>query len=352
VRITSSIPRRAGLIAAAGLLAGSLIAMPAAQAAPVDVTTDTVAADLSTTLAERLGSRTAGSYREGGKLVVTVTDSADAASVRAAGAVPRMVSRSGADLRRATDELQRSARIVGTAWMVDPLTNQVLVTADSTVTGAKLATLQRVVAKLGGAVRIESEAGTLSTRITGGDAIFTGGARCSLGFNVNRPGTTGAWFLTAGHCTNIGANWTGSGGQQLGTRAGSSFPGNDYGIVQYTSNVVRPGAVNLYNGTQQDIASAGNAFVNQAVRRSGSTTGLRSGTVTATNATVNYPQGQVSGLIRTTVCAQPGDSGGSLFAGNVALGLTSGGSGNCTTGGTTFFQPVTEALGVYGVSIY
>ena len=74
--------------------------------------------------------------------------------------------------------------------------------------------------------------------------------------------------------------------------------------------------------------------------------------MTGLNATVNYPQGTVSGLIRTTVCAQPGDSGGSLYSGSTAHGLTSGGSGNCSTGGTTFFQPVTEALSVYGVSVY
>lgn len=72
----------------------------------------------------------------------------------------------------------------------------------------------------------------------------------------------------------------------------------------------------------------------------------------ALNATVNYAEGSVSGLIQTNVCAEPGDSGGSLFAGNTALGLTSGGSGNCSSGGTTFFQPVTEALSVYGVSVY
>jgi hypothetical protein len=74
--------------------------------------------------------------------------------------------------------------------------------------------------------------------------------------------------------------------------------------------------------------------------------------VTATNATVNYAEGTVTGLIKTNVCAEGGDSGGSLFDGAKALGLTSGGSGNCSSGGTTFFQPVTEALSVYGVSVY
>ena len=67
---------------------------------------------------------------------------------------------------------------------------------------------------------------------------------------------------------------------------------------------------------------------------------------------MNYAEGTVTGLIKTNVCAEGGDSGGSLFPGTRALGLTSGGSGNCTFGGTTFFQPVTEVLSRYGVSVY
>ncbi|CAM5273746.1 FAD-dependent urate hydroxylase HpyO/Asp monooxygenase CreE-like FAD/NAD(P)-binding domain-containing protein OS=Streptomyces glaucescens OX=1907 GN=SGLAU_07705 PE=4 SV=1 [Streptomyces glaucescens] len=88
--------------------------------------------------------------------------------------------------------------------------------------------------------------------------------------------------------------------------------------------------------------------------RAGSTAGTHSGRVTALNATVNYGGGDVvSGLIQTNVCAEPGDSGGPLYGSNgTAYGLTSGGSGNCSTGGTTFFQPVTEALSAYGVSVY
>jgi len=40
-----------------------------------------------------------------------------------------------------------------------------------------------------------------------------------------------------------------------------------------------------------------------------------------------------------------------MYDGSVALGLTSGGSGDCKSGGTTFFQPVTAALSAYGVTI-
>ena len=102
----------------------------------------------------------------------------------------------------------------------------------------------------------------------------------------------------------------------------------------------------------QDITGARTPSVGEPVSRRGSTTGIHSGTVTALNQTVNYAQGSVFGMIRTTVCAEPGDSGGSLYRATSALGLTSGGSGNCSSGGTTFFQPVVEPLSVYGVSVY
>lgn len=151
------------------------------------------------------------------------------------------------------------------------------------------------------------------------------------------------YFLTAEHCTNIASSWYANSSQTtyLGPRAGTSFPGNDYGIVRYSSSMSKPGTVYLYNGSYQDITSAANAYVREYVRRSGSTTGLRGGSVQALNATVNYSQGSVYGLIKTNVCAEGGDSGGSLFDGTRAIGLTSGGSGNCSTGGTTYLQPVT-----------
>ncbi len=47
-----------------------------------------------------------------------------------------------------------------------------------------------------------------------------------------------------------------------------------------------------------------------------------------------------------------GDSGGPLFHRHWAFGLTSGGSGDCDSGGVTYFQPVVEALNAYGVSVY
>ena len=140
--------------------------------------------------------------------------------------------------------------------------------------------------------------------------------RCSLGFNV-RSGSASTTSSPPGTAPTSRSNWYSNSGQTslLGTRAGTSFPGNDYGIVRHSNSAnARPSNVYLYNGSYQNITSAGNAYVGQSVQRSGSTTGLRSGSVTAINATVNYAEGSVSGLIRTNVCAEPGDSGGSLFS--------------------------------------
>jgi streptogrisin D len=323
-------------------------AAQAAPAAPVPL----VAADASTAIAlsDKLGATSAGTYLDAatGRMVVAVTDDAAAATVRAAGGVAKVVRYSAADLARVTDTIEKSAAVVGTARHTDPVTNQVVVTVDSTVTGARLATVTAAVAAAGDAARLERTAGKFSVHIAGGQAIYAGGGgRCSLGFNVRT--ASNFYFVTAGHCTNIASTWYANSGQTtvLGTRAVSSFPGNDYGIVRYTNtSIAHPGSVYLYPGSQT-ITSVGNAFVGQSVRRSGSTTGVRSGSVNAVNASVTYPQGTVRGLIRTNVCAEPGDSGGSLFAGSVALGMTSGGSGNCSSGGTTFFQPLNEVFSTY-----
>ncbi|HEY7484826.1 MAG TPA: S1 family peptidase [Streptosporangiaceae bacterium] len=309
---------------------------------------------LAASLSKRLGTRTAGSYldRATGRLVVTVTNSTDARMVQAAGGVPKRVAHSGADLSGAATTLRQSVTAPGTGWAMDPATNKIVLWGDSTLTGARLNAVRATASRLGDMIRLERIPGRLTTRARGGDPIFGGGARCSLGFNV-RSGNS-FFFLTAGHCGNIARNWfaNAAGTSLLGTTAQSSFPGNDFAIVRYAAGVSHPGTVNLFNGSTQDITRAANAVVGQTVRRSGSTTGVHSGRVTAVNATVNYPEGTVRGLIRTTVCAEPGDSGGSLFSGNTALGLTSGGSGDCRSGGVTFFQPVTEPLSVFGVSVY
>ncbi|WP_320773898.1 S1 family peptidase [Streptomyces sp. CRN 30] len=310
------------------------------------------AGKLASTLGHDLGADAAGTYYDAKSkhLVVNVLDETAAGTVREAGARARVVEHSLAELADARTTLKRDATIPGTSWATDPRTNKVVVTADRTVSTAEWNRLTEVVEGLGGKAELQRTKGEFKPFLAGGDAINGGGGRCSLGFNVSVGGAP--HFLTAGHCTEAGTSWADSTGQGVGAAVDSSFPGDDYALVEYTAGADHPSEVNLYDGSAQTITGAAEATVGMDVTRSGSTTQVHSGTVTGLDATVNYGSGDiVNGLIETDVCAEPGDSGGSLFSGSSAVGLTSGGSGNCTSGGTTFFQPVTEALSAYGASI-
>ncbi|MEU1182008.1 S1 family peptidase [Streptomyces sp. NPDC005820] len=256
---------------------------------------------------------------------------------------------SSAQLKSAGNSVLQ-ADVPGTAWAVDSKTNRLLVTVDSTVSDAEIAQIKEAAGSNAGALTIKHTPGKFNKLIAGGDAIYGGGYRCSLGFNVVSGSTY--YFLTAGHCGEVASTWYSNSGQTttLGTNVSYSFPTNDYALVRYTnSSVTKSGTAG-----NTDITSSGTPSVGTTVYRDGSTTGIHSGRVTALNATVNYGSGDiVYGMIQTNVCAEGGDSGGPLYStSGIAYGLTSGGSGNCTSGGTTFFQPVAEALSAYGVSVF
>lgn len=313
------------------------------------------ATSMGTDLVSRLGtSRTAGSWVDSaGRPVVAVTDEKAADEVERAGARAKMVRHSMSDLKSATATLRSAPRVPGTAWALDYKSNEVVVRGDSTVSASDWSRLTDVAEGIGGFVRMERTEGTFTTRVNGAQPILSTAGRCSAGFNVT-DGTTD-YILTAGHCGPDGSVWFADdrGREQVGSSLKGSFPGDDYSLVKYDSGRAGKGAdvVAVGDGKGVRITGVADAEVGQKIFRSGSTSGLREGEVTALNATVNYPEGTVTGLIETNVCAEPGDSGGPMFADGVALGVTSGGSGDCTAGGTTFFQPVTKALTELGVKL-
>ncbi|GKQ35001.1 protease [Streptomyces sp. A012304] len=285
--------------------------------------------------------------------MVAVTDENTAATVREAGAEAKVVGHSMNELKSATAALRAAPRVPGTAWVLDYKSNQVVVRGDTTVSASAWADLTKVASGIGSFVRMERTSGTFTTRINGAQPIISAGGRCSAGFNVTNGSND--FILTAGHCGPTGSTWfaDSQGTQQVGRTVNSSFPGGDFALVQYASGEAGEGAdiVAIGDGNGVRITGVGDAAVGQRVFRSGSTTGLREGEVTGLDATVNYPEGTVSGLIETNVCAESGDSGGPMFSEGIALGITSGGSGDCTAGGTTFFQPVTKALAQLGVQL-
>ncbi|WP_406434115.1 S1 family peptidase [Streptomyces sp. NBC_00631] len=341
----------AAALVAAGVTFQSANASEPAEAAVPQVLSAPAAGKLASTLVADLGPDAAGSYYDARSrsLVVNVLDDTAAEAVESAGAKARLVANSLAELDGARTTLKQDATVPGTSWATDPVGNKVVVTVDRTVTGTDLAKLTKVVDGLGGKAELRRSHGEFKPFMAGGDAITGSGGRCSLGFNVVKDGEP--YFLTAGHCTEAISTWSDSAGNVIGKNALSSFPGNDFGLVKYTSDVARPSEVDLYDGSARQITGVAEATVGMKVTRSGSTTQVHDGTVTGLDATVNYSEGTVSGLIQTDVCAEPGDSGGSLFSGSNAIGLTSGGSGDCTSGGETFFQPVTEALTATGTRL-
>ncbi|MGH3470204.1 MAG: S1 family peptidase, partial [Thermocrispum sp.] len=187
----------------------------------------------------------------------------------------------------------------------------------------------------------------------GGDAWYTDSWRCSVGFSATGPGGS-KHFVTAGHCTGAPASTAyGYNRVSMGQVGGSVFgEAGDYGKVDVTSGEWNLRGVVVGAGGDVAVRGSAEAPIGADICRSGSTTGWHCGVVQQKNVTVHYSDGSVvGGLTQTTVCAEPGDSGGSYISGDQAQGVTSGGSGNCSSGGTTFFNPVNEILGAYGLSL-
>ncbi|MGI8953243.1 MAG: S1 family peptidase, partial [Nocardioidaceae bacterium] len=115
----------------------------------------------------------AGSYIDSsGRVVVNVTDRADVAKVEGSGAEAAVVRYSTRQLDKATAKLGRQTSIPGTAWAVDPTTNSVTVSADSTVSKNQLGKIKAVTRSLGDKATLSRTAGAYSTRTRGGDAIY------------------------------------------------------------------------------------------------------------------------------------------------------------------------------------
>ncbi|MFE7134713.1 S1 family peptidase [Streptomyces sp. NPDC057638] len=255
-----------------------------------------------------------------------------------------------------------STGVTGTAWSVDRASGTIQVLADESVTPAELTTLRRAAGDKAAALRIERVPGTFATRGPHGGSGLVDylGRPCTLGFNVR---IGGIWYwVGAGHCLRdiIGRYvyvrvWppVPPPPDPWGIAERYSYPFNDYGLVRY----VRPptdtlGSIRLPNGQIQDITQAANATLGQSVCSVGSTTGQRCGRVTGLNYSLALPDGVIHGLTRTDTCSQAGDSGAPLYTGTTGLGVLSSGSGSCTTGGTSLFQPLVEILTAYGAAVY
>ncbi|MER7056367.1 MULTISPECIES: S1 family peptidase [unclassified Streptomyces] len=314
------------------------------------------ATDLAPTARRAAGDAFGGSWFDAdrGRLTVAVTSDATPATVRAVGATGahvRTVEHSARQLDAAKTRIDRLDAPAGvSSWHVDPAANSVVVGVVEGERGDN--DVRRFVgqAREAGPVTVRtvpSAPQTLAAGTVGGDPYYTGNVRCSIGFSVH------GGFVTAGHCGGAGGAVRGWDGSHIGTFQGSSFPGNDYAWVSVGSGWWTVPVVLGWGATPDRLVRGSNeAPVGASICRSGSTTHWHCGTVLAKNETVNYSQGAVHQMTKTSVCAEGGDSGGSFISGDQAQGVTSGGWGNCSSGGETWYQPVNEILNRYGLTLH
>ncbi|MEE2040747.1 S1 family peptidase [Nocardiopsis sp. CT-R113] len=280
-------------------------------------------------------------------LTILVTDTGAVDAVEATGAETALVSYGTEGLAEVVDDLNAADAPEGVlGWYPDVESDTVVI---QVAEGASADGLIESAGVDASAVEVQETGETpqLFADIVGGEAYYMGGGRCSVGFAVtDASGADG--FVTAGHCGTVGTSAESSDGSGSGVFEESVFPGNDGAFVAATSNW---NATNRVEGSSSNVSGSTQAPVGSAICRSGSTTGWHCGTIEARGQTVSYPEGTVQDLTRTDVCAEPGDSGGSFISGSQAQGVTSGGSGNCSSGGTTYYQEVGPLLSSWGLSL-
>ncbi|GHA10634.1 serine protease [Streptomyces tauricus] len=306
-------------------------------------------------LQNALGKHFAGAWVHGttsAGLTVATTDAAGVAAIKADGAQAKVVKNALKDLNAAKSKLDAAA--TGKALdtpvrYVDVRTNLVTVQATSRAAADKLIAAAGIDRRLVG-VKVSADRPRALHDVRGGDAYYIDEkARCSVGFSVTKGEQQG--FASAGHCGKAGAKTTGFNKVAQGTFEASVFPGQDMSWVSVNSEWTATPAVKGEGETNVQVAGSVQALVGAAICRSGSTTGWHCGTIEQHDTTVSYAEGDISGVTRTTVCAEPGDSGGSYVSGTQAQGVTSGGSGDCKAGGVTFYQPVNPLLTTYGLTL-
>ncbi|MFC8382762.1 S1 family peptidase [Nocardia sp. NPDC057272] len=187
-------------------------------------------------------------------------------------------------------------------------------------------------------------AGDGNGALAGGDGyasvIGRSSLRCSLGFNgTDRSGNV--VNISAGHCNpDIESAGTGNAaavyevngdraGAQLGTFQKSVLGEQDYSIIRVNDNARARFENNLVRiPGQAPIAVDGVAtpVVGAPVCKSGARTGFSCGVINGVDQTVQVGDRQLTQSFSANICALPGDSGGAIVTGRLALGISSASS--------------------------
>ncbi|MGQ4617449.1 trypsin-like serine protease [Nocardia sp. R7R-8] len=299
---------------------------------------------------------------DAGKAVVALAQGpgADEAkkAAESAGFEVRNVAKSEAALRGEKSAFERwlegqpeAVRSLVRGAVVDTVNNAIAVRVDQAglpmpnfIDPARVIVMAPPVAGEQGTVQAGDIAGDGRGALAGGDGYASiagrSSLRCSLGFNgTDRNGNT--VNITAGHC-NPDIPSAGSGnaagvyemsGDRLGPQVGvfqkSVLGEQDYSIIRindqakdrFANNGVRaPGAATI------PVDGVATPVVGAPVCKSGARTGFSCGVVNAVDQTVQVGDRQLTQSFSANICALPGDSGGPIVTGRLALGISSASS--------------------------
>jgi hypothetical protein len=209
-----------------------------------------------------------------------------------------------------------------------------------------LATLTVLVACLLG---LPATANAAPAPIGGGSPLFTlGGLRCTAAFAATGAGfghliacpgcgTPPASIYSGGASVFVGPMLTGTQAYSVtritNTAAWTLVPWIDTGGAKLT----------ITGSTQTPIGGS----VCLLDRRFGT----HCGTITAVNQTVSFPGGVITGLTRTNICLEPGGTPIAYVSGSQAQGVPLGGTGSCSSGGSSYFTPVNRILSASGLAL-
>ena len=170
---------------------------------------------------------------------------------------------------------------------------------------------------------------------------------CSTGFNAELDGEP--VVVTAAHCAGEdGTRAAFADGQEFGTMTRTTRDGIDTALISVDEQFADRFANNLV-GTDRDatqpIIGTARPVVGQKACKTGFRTGFSCGTVSEVDTDIDVAGSRViNGAFTVDLCALPGDSGGVVFSGDRALGISSA-SNVADTGTCANAQTVAQAAG-------
>lgn len=313
----------------------------------------TRAAATTDALRSRLGGKVGGAWLDGGTLNVAVTDEEAGRAVRAAGGTPHLRGTTEGDLVRGQEAIGRWVLTLTAAEQrlfhavaADVRQGRVVVRISDSDAGRALAAKVPVTDVAPVAVEFAAGAAPVA-QLRGGEGILLSRsaslgaqppAACSLGFNaVDIDGR--ARLLTAGHCADGGHGFvfTEAGSAPVGVVEAHVFDdldvggqGDDYATITVTSSALElTPEVNNYGGAAVEVHDAVAPLPGMRICKSGRTTGWTCGQIQQARievlSTPSDGPGRLISVLQHDACSRAGDSGGSVMAGNSAVGLTQGG---------------------------